>query len=102
MASKKEQSDQDSGEAVGAYLRSLREASGKTVIEIAHSVGIDSSQIWRIERGKSDPKSSTMFKFVALVGGDVYDLALLINNPDATREDGENLARLRRSKVMQG
>ena len=37
MASKKEQSDQDSGEEVGAYLRSLREASGKTVIEIAHS-----------------------------------------------------------------
>jgi transcriptional regulator with XRE-family HTH domain len=98
MTREKEQSVQGSGEAVGAYLRALREATGKTVAEIADSVGIDPSQIWRIERGKSDPKSSTMFKFVYLVGGDVYDLALLINNPDATRSDGENLARLRRSK----
>lgn len=85
-------------EAVGAYLRYLREAVGLSIAEISTTIGIDPSQIWRIERGKSDPKSSTLFKLISLVGGDVHDVALLISNPNVTSADGITLARLRRGK----
>jgi transcriptional regulator with XRE-family HTH domain len=98
MGDKKDKSASPGSEAVGAYLRLLRDAAGLTLAEISDKVGIDPSQIWRIERGKSDPKTSTMFKIIALVGGDLHDVALLINNPGATSADGENLARLRRGK----
>lgn len=85
----------EGGTAVGEYLRTLRETSGLTVAEVASRVGIDSSQIWRIERGKSDPRASILFRFVSVVHGAPEDVALLINNPRATPEDGERLARLR-------
>lgn len=85
----------DGGAAVGAYLRTLREASGITYAQISEKVGLDPSQIWRIEHWKSDTRSSALFKFIAAVGGDVNDVALLINNPAATKDDGERLARLR-------
>jgi len=99
MASKKDAAGSGGSEAVGAYLRFLREAAGMTVAEIAANINIDASQIRRIERGKSDPKSRTLFRFTELVGGDVHDIALLINNPDATSSDGTTLAKLRRSKA---
>jgi transcriptional regulator with XRE-family HTH domain len=98
MGEEKDKSALPGSEAVGAYLRLLRDAAGLTLAEIADKVGIDTSQIWRIERGKSDPKASTMFKITDFVGGDLHDVNLLINNPDATREDGEHLARLRKGK----
>lgn len=90
----------EGGAAVGEYLRTLREASGLTVAEVAARVGIDASQIWRIERGKSDPRASILFRFVAVVNGSVEDVALLINNPRATAEDGERLARLRLGAIV--
>lgn len=82
--------------AVGAYLRVLRESAGISVAEIANKVGIDTSQIWRIEKGKSDPRSSFLFKFIKAVDGSTEDVARLINNPRANATDGESLARLRR------
>jgi transcriptional regulator with XRE-family HTH domain len=96
MSSEKPFSAHRGAEAVGAYLRSLREASGLSVAEIASSVGIDASQIWRIESGKTDTRGSFLFKFIAAVKGDPADVALLINNPVATKDDGERIARLRR------
>lgn len=87
--------------AVGAYLRFLRESEGLTVGEIASKVGIDPSQIWRIESGKTDTRGSFLFKFIAAVNGDPNDVALLIGNLDATKEDGETVARLRKKIVSQ-
>lgn len=86
----------EGGKAVGAYLRFLREAAGLSVAEISQKVRIDVSQIWRIERGKSDPRASKLFLFIAAVNGSPDDIAQLINNPNATVEDGETLARLRK------
>lgn len=96
MSYDKDQNARAGNEAVGAYLRFLRDARGITVAEIAARVGIDQSQIWRIESGRTDTKGSYLFKFIAAVGGDPSDVALLINNPVATREDGERIARLRK------
>lgn len=84
-------------EAVGAYLRCLRESGGISVAQIATVIGIDPSQIWRIEGGKADSRGSILFRFIAAVQGDPSDVALLINNPIATKDMGEAIARLRRS-----
>jgi transcriptional regulator with XRE-family HTH domain len=83
--------------AVGAYLRVLREGADLTVAEVSAVIGIDPAQIWRVERGYTDTKGSTLFAFIAVVKGDPGDVALLINNPGATPDDGQTLARLRRS-----
>ncbi len=83
------------GKAVGAYLRKLRESRGLSVAEIAEKLGSEPSQIWRIEKWRSDTRSSLVFKFIALVRGSAEDVFLLMNNPNATEEDGERLADLR-------
>ncbi|OGO06022.1 MAG: hypothetical protein A2Y73_08895 [Chloroflexi bacterium RBG_13_56_8] len=69
------------------------------MVEIAAKVGVDQSQIWRIESGKTDTKGSFLFKFITAVSGDPNDVALLINNPLATKEDGERVARLRKELI---
>jgi transcriptional regulator with XRE-family HTH domain len=96
MTDEKQTKTPDGLVAVGAYLRSLREAAGISVAEIADKVGIDTSQIWRIEKGKSDPRSSFLFRFIKAVDGSTEDVARLINNAKATAADGEALAKLRR------
>jgi transcriptional regulator with XRE-family HTH domain len=95
MPSRKIPKPPNGGIAVGAYLRALREASGLTIAQIAISIPLDDVQIWRIERWDSDPSSSTLFKLVQILRGDPADVALLINNPQATKDDGANLAKLR-------
>lgn len=96
MSEEKKPATQDGIKAVGAYLRFLREAAGISVAETANKVGIDVSQIWRIEKGKSDPRASILFRFITAVEGAPEDIAQLINNPKVTVKDGETLARLRR------
>jgi hypothetical protein len=83
--------------AVGVYLRALRESAGLSVAEVSEKVGMVPAQIWRVERGYSDTKGSTLFLLISLVGGDPADVAMLINNPAVTPADGETLARLRRA-----
>jgi hypothetical protein len=85
----------DGGIAVGAYLKYLRESQGIGVEEVAEKIGTDQSQVWRIENWKSDTRSSLLFKFIRAVGGDGNDVELLLNNRDATKQDGETLAKLR-------
>jgi transcriptional regulator with XRE-family HTH domain len=99
MADSKQEASRAANEAVGAYLRFLRDAAGISVGQMAEKVGIDQSQIWRIESGKTDTKGSFLFKFIAAVSGDPNDVALLINNPLATKDDGERIARLRRELI---
>lgn len=96
MSDEKPAKTPDGLAAVGAYLRFLREVAGISVAEIADKVGIDPSQIWRIEKGKSDARSSILFRFIKAVNGSPEDVARLINNAKATAPEGEALARLRR------
>lgn len=85
----------DGGLAVGAYLRYLREKQGLQIVETADKLNTNQTQVWRIEHWKSDTRSSLLFKLIRAVGGDANDVEMLINNPDATVEDGETLAKLR-------
>jgi transcriptional regulator with XRE-family HTH domain len=85
----------DGGIAVGAYIRYLREAQGMQATEIAEKIGTDLTQIWRVEKWKSDTRSTLLFKLIYAVGGDASDVGMLINNPNATKSDGEALAKLR-------
>ena len=88
----------DGGVAVGAYLRYLRETKGLQAIDVAEKIGTNQTQVWRIENWKSDTRGTLLFKLIKAVGGDVNDVDLLINNPDATQADGETLAKLRLSR----
>lgn len=85
----------DGGIAVGAYLRSLRELQGLQAVDVAEKIGTGQTQLWRIDNWKSDTRSSLLFKYIQAVKGDANDVALLINNADATETDGEVLAKLR-------
>jgi transcriptional regulator with XRE-family HTH domain len=85
----------DGGVAVGAYLRFLREAQGLSATEVAERAGTNQSQIWRIDNWKSDTRGTLLFAYIRAVNGDANDIARLINNPKATIEDGETLAKLR-------
>jgi transcriptional regulator with XRE-family HTH domain len=85
----------DGGVAVGAYLRFLREARGLQVAEVAEAIGTNDAQVWRIENWKSDTRSTLLFRFIMAVRGDANDVFLLINNPKATYEDGQSIARMR-------
>ncbi|NJK81345.1 MAG: helix-turn-helix transcriptional regulator [Chloroflexaceae bacterium] len=87
----------DGGIAVGAYLRYLRDKQGLHAKEIAEKIGTNQTQVWRIENWHSDVRSSLIFRHIRVVGGDANDVELLINNPAATVEDGEALAKLRLS-----
>jgi transcriptional regulator with XRE-family HTH domain len=85
----------DGGIAVGAYLRYLREAQGLQAVDIAEKIGTDQTQVWRIEKWKSDTRSTLLFKYIRAVNGDANDVEMLINNRDATKLDGETFAKLR-------
>jgi ribosome-binding protein aMBF1 (putative translation factor) len=73
----------------------MREAAGMSVKDLAERIGTDSTAIWRIEAWKSDSRSSVLLKFVWAVKASADDVVLLMNNPAATKEDGERLAQLR-------
>ena len=85
----------DGGIAVGAYLRYLREAQGLQAVDIAEKIGTDQTQVWRIEKWKSDTRSSLLFKYIRAVNGDANDVEILLNNMNATKTDGEMFAKLR-------
>jgi len=95
MAEQKPHKSFDGGIAVGAYLRYLRVEQGLQATDIAEKINTDQTQIWRIEKWKSDTRSTLLFKYIRAVGGDVNDVEMLINNADATQSDGEALAKLR-------
>jgi transcriptional regulator with XRE-family HTH domain len=43
-------------------LRSLREAAGLSVQELAEAAGLDRAQLWRIEKGKQGAAWETIVK----------------------------------------
>lgn len=83
-------------EAVGAYLREIREGKGKSAVAIAEAIGTSQTHIWRIEQGKTQSiKAEMLFSFVQSIGADVGDVEELLLNPSATSSDGKRLARRR-------
>lgn len=89
-------------EAVGAYLRELRESRGKSAVAIAEAIGTSQTHIWRIEQGKTQSiRAEMLFSFVQSVSGSLDDVQNLLMNPAATSDDGKFLANRRRHTLVQ-
>lgn len=52
----------------GAKVRSLREATGETIEGFANKVGLQVTQLSRIERGETNPTISTIFLIADKLG----------------------------------
>lgn len=80
-------------QAVGAYLRTLREWLNLTQRDIAFAVDVSTKQIERWERGDSDPAFSSLVKYANEVNGDLNQMKDLLLNVVATSKDGEDKAK---------
>jgi transcriptional regulator with XRE-family HTH domain len=78
--------------AVGAYIRTLREARRLTRDAVAELVNTSVSQLVRIEAGEQDTRSTLLARIIAAVGGSASHVQKLIVDGNATEEDGKRLA----------
>lgn len=83
-------------QAAGVYIRTLRDTQKMTqeaVIDRAAAVlggrKIDLTTLWRIETGRARTRNDILLAVVAAVGGNDQDVAQLMRDPSATKEDGE-------------
>ncbi len=53
---------------IGDKIRQIREARGLTQKEVALTIGMDQSQYSKIEKGKTDPSTSTLEKVAKAIG----------------------------------
>lgn len=79
--------------AAGAYLKTLRKAQGMTQEGLAAAIGTTGNTIYRIEAGRQEPLMEQIVNLLATLKGHAEDMAKLINNDKATREDGHTTAR---------
>lgn len=79
-------------QAVGIYLRTLREAHQLSRAAVAAQIGTHESQLVRIEAGEQDSRGSLLLAFVAAVKGRAEDIQKLLLDKDVTVEDGRRLA----------
>jgi transcriptional regulator with XRE-family HTH domain len=61
-------------EQLGVNLRRLREAAGLTQMELSNRSGLDMAEISRLERGKKDPRLSTIVRLALGLDVDPGDL----------------------------
>jgi transcriptional regulator with XRE-family HTH domain len=79
-------------QSAGAYIRSLREARHIGRGSLALKLGIDHTQIERIEKGQTDTRGSLLLRILHTLEGSPEQLLQLMLNPDATPADGRRLA----------
>lgn len=79
-------------EAVGAYIREMREGRNESRASVAHVVGTHESQLVRIEKGQQDARGSLLLAIVHHVGGDT-NIVFELMAPDKTAKDGIEEAR---------
>lgn len=78
--------------AAAIYLRTLRKLAGISQEEIAYHIGVSNKQVWRWERGESEPSASSLAAFTRKVGGSPAHLHRLILSDDITDEEVSRLA----------
>jgi transcriptional regulator with XRE-family HTH domain len=61
-------------EQLGVNLRRLRWAAGLTQMELSNRSGLDMAEISRLERGKKDPRLTTIVRLAVGLGVDAADL----------------------------
>ena len=74
------------------YLRVLREKQKLSQGDIARVAGVESKQVYRWERGESEPPASGLMAFVELVQGNIEDVQRLISSKDADERLARQLA----------
>lgn len=79
-------------EAVGAYLGRLREAKRWSRVKAAKLLDTNDVQLGRIEKGEIDTRSSFLFAFLDLVGGDINQVYALMRNANAKAAQGTEAA----------
>lgn len=79
-------------EAVGTYLRALRETQRVTRNVLAQNLNTSVSLIESIERGQTDTRGSLLLQIVHTLQGSPEQLLALMINPDATLEEGRKFA----------
>ncbi len=78
--------------AIGAYLRTLREARSLTRAEVAARVNTSEQQLFRIEAGEIDTRGSMLLHLVDVVQGNADDLRKIVVDHLTTAEEGRVLA----------
>ncbi len=80
-------------QAAGTYIRALREARHIGRGTLASTLGIDHTQIERIEKGQTDTRGSLLLRILHTLQGDPNQLMELIVDPNATHEDAQRMAK---------
>ena len=66
------------------YLRAIREGRNVTQAQVAHAASVEPKQVYRWERGESEPTASGLAAYIALVGASPQDVQDLIADSSAT------------------
>lgn len=75
-----------------AYLRTLREARGLSQEDIARAVDVSVKTVWNWETQPQEIPSTKLAAFLRMVEGSAEDVISLLNQDDATPDDGRRLA----------
>lgn len=78
--------------ATMAYLRFERERQHISQADVARAAGVESKQVYRWERGDSEPNALGLAAFIAVVGADPIIVQRLMLDENATAEDGRRAA----------
>jgi transcriptional regulator with XRE-family HTH domain len=87
-------------EALGAYLKTLREGRRLRVNEVLRQLGarlhlekpVDQTRLWRAENGKSWPEGDFLVALLDIIGADLSDVAWIQQHPEANASEGESRA----------
>lgn len=82
--------------AAGQYLRVFREARGMSQEDVAEKIGVASKSVYNWEAGQ-ETKSRSLAAWIRSVQAVSDDVISLLDNEDATQEDGQRLAETRLS-----
>lgn len=76
--------DQNQAQELGTHLRTTREAAGISIRRLSALVGVDQSQIIRLEQGKViSPKADLLGRIASEVGTPISDLLAMAGYPVA-------------------
>lgn len=82
-------------EALGVYIRTLREGRRMPRTGTADFVGVDATTLWRVEEGKQEPGGSLILNLLSVLRGDYEDARRLLGDKNATGDDARVLAQQR-------
>ena len=61
-------------ETLGTRHKELRKRLGLSLDDVAQAAGMSKTGVWEIEKGRRDPRLSTIRKLASALGMSVYDL----------------------------